>query len=132
MSETITDIVGRLAGVPTYYAADSGQFWALSEQQPSYPAIGLYERAGDETRDNYGVPHPVVELHVLTVGGAMDERTAPSANVADGRALLSQLLKRLRPWVLSPSNRCGFARHDAIYSNWATLEIRDPAARCPQ
>lgn len=128
----ILDIVANIAGVPTFYAADPAVFWLEAEQQGSYPAVGLYERQGVETADTVGIIHPSIELHVITIGGSMDERLRPSEQVADGRALLSRLLKDLRPYVLRIPSRCGFSRKDSLYTNWAAIELRDPAARCPQ
>lgn len=128
----ILDIVAGLAGVPTFYAADPAVFWMEAEQQEGYPAIGLYERQGEEAADGVGIIHPVIELHVITAGGSMDERLRPSEQVADGRALLSRVLKSLRPYVLRVPSRCGFSRKDSLYTNWAAIELRDPAAKCPQ
>lgn len=132
MSErkNILDVLRSLTGLPVFYATDPASFWLAAEDCESYPAVGIYEAQGAETLDTLGVIHPRVELHVLTVGGSFDERVAPSEDVADGRATLSELLRRLRPYVLRIPQQCGFSRKDSLYSNWASLELRDPLTPC--
>lgn len=130
MRTDILEVVKTLTGYPVFYAADPANFWVAAENCDRFPAIGLYECQGSESMDSAGVLHPRIELHVITVGGSMDERTAPSPTVSDGRAALSDLLKRLRPWLTRIPQQCGFSRKSAFYTNWAEIELRDPLTVC--
>lgn len=132
MRQDFLTTVRTVTGLPAFYATDPAAFWLAAEDCESYPAVGIYEAQGAETLDTLGVIHPRVELHVLTVGGSFDERAAPSEEVADGRATLSELLRRLRPYVLRIPQQCGFSRKDSLYTNWASLELRDPLTRCKE
>lgn len=133
---TILDIVREKAearGVlSTFYATDSGNFWAQAEEQDSYPACGLYEAAGAMTVDSVGCAYPRYELYLIVEGGTMDERLCPSSELAAARAQIMGIVRGLRPWILgAPPSIVNFARADSLYSMWVELSMFDPNAVCP-
>ena len=112
-----------------FYAEDAGRFW-MEAEQTELPAVGLYAATGLETSDAFGILYPKVELHIITDGGVFNDNTAPSREVADGRNILTAVQRALRPYVIRIPNQAGFARKDSVYTNWCTLEFRDPLTKC--
>ena len=125
----ILEVVQSVTDLPVFYAEDAGRFW-LEAEQTELPAVGLYAATGLETSDAFGILYPKVELHIITDGGAFNDNTAPSREVADGRNILTAVQRALRPYVIRIPNQAGFARKDSVYTNWCTLEFRDPLTRC--
>lgn len=125
----IYELVKEVTDLPVFYCEDSARFWVEAEQHP-LPCVGLFAPAGMEAVDNFGVIRPKIEVHIITDGGAFADGDAPSRNVADGRKLLSELQFKLRPYVMRIPQQAGFGRKGAIYSNWCSLEFRDPQFFC--
>ena len=133
---TILDIVREKAeacGVlSTFYATDAGNFWRQAEEQDNYPCCGLYEATGAMTVDAVGFAYPRYELYLIVEGGAMDERLAPSSELATARAAIMGIVRGLRPWIHgAPPTIVNYARTDSLYSLWVELPLIDPNTICP-
>lgn len=116
----------------TFYATDSGNFWRQAEEQDNYPCLGLYEATGAMTIDAVGIAYPRYELYLILEGGAMDERLAPSSELAAARATIMGIVRGLRPWIIgAPPSFVNYARTDSLYSMWVELSMFDPDTVCP-
>lgn len=133
---TILDVVAAAAakhGIETtFYATDPSTFWMTAEQQATYPCCGVYEAVGAMTVDAVGTVYPRYEVYLIVEGGTMDERDAPSKELAAARAKVMGIIRDLRPWILgTPPTIVNFARTDSLYSLWVELSLFDPNTTCP-
>lgn len=129
--ESILSLVQAACGGSAFYSTDPSNFWLGAENMGEYPCVGIYEAQGAANWDAMGVIYPRVELHFIALGGAFDEREAPSMELADLRAFMRSTLRALRPHIRGgvPS-AVNFARKDSLYSLWVEVDIRDPYTHC--
>lgn len=129
--ESILSLVQAACGGSAFYSTDPSNFWLEAENMGEYPCVGIYEAQGAANWDAMGVIYPRVELHFITLGGAFDEREAPSMELADLRAFMRSTMRALRPHIRGgvPS-AVNFARKDSLYSLWVEVDIRDPYTHC--
>lgn len=129
-SSSILSIVTEACGGVAFYATDPSTFWMAAEDSASFPCVGIYEVQGVANWDAMGVIYPRLELHFITQGGAFDERTDASADLATLRAFLRATLHNLRPYIRGGIGTPNFARKDSLYSLWVSVDFRDPYSYC--